>query len=167
MKEYARKFNLPILIETGTYHGEMVLAMKNVFRDIFSIELQAELYSNAVNKFSKYKHIRIIQGDSTVELNKILQEIREPCLFWLDGHYSAGETAKGEKETPIMEELEQIFSSYHKGHVILIDDAREFVGENDYPTLSALEAFVSERRPDSTFEVEDDIIRIYAPIAHE
>ena len=86
---------------------------------------------------------------------------REPCLFWLDGHYSAGITAKGEKETPIWEELEHICDHPIKNHVILIDDASLFVGKNDYPNLDSLQKFVESRFPDNIFEVRDDMIRIY------
>jgi hypothetical protein len=45
--------------------------------------------------------------------------------------------------------------------VILIDDARCFTGENDYPTLDELKSFVAERKPNHKFSVEHDIIRIH------
>jgi len=87
--------------------------------------------------------------------------VEKPCLFWLDGHYSGGNTAKGEKETPIMEELRQICAHPVKNHLILIDDAREFTGQNDYPTIESLRTFVGARLPGYGFDVKDDIIRIY------
>ena len=36
--EYARRFGLLTLVETGTYYGEMVAATRNYFRRIYSIE---------------------------------------------------------------------------------------------------------------------------------
>jgi len=74
------------------------------------VELSTELYERAKRKFSRYKHISIFKGDSSKVLPEILSQIEEPCLFWLDGHYSKGITATGEKETPILEELKHIFN---------------------------------------------------------
>jgi len=161
VKEYARQFSLDILIETGTYTGNMVFLMKGVFGQIFSIELDDNLCQKAKERFTKYSHIHIIQGDSSQVLPKILSSIGQPCLFWLDAHYSGGLTAKGDLDTPIIAELKHIFSHQIKDHVILIDDAREFVGLNDYPTIQNLKDFIYQECPDYIFEVADDIIRVY------
>ena len=64
----------------------------------------------------------LIQGDSGVELGNLVGKLSGPALFWLDGHYSEGETAQGPKDTPIFEELEHIFSARRDGDVILIDE---------------------------------------------
>lgn len=87
--------------------------------------------------------------------------MNEPCLFWLDGHYSGGNTSNGEKETTIMEELKRICAHSVINYVILIDDAREFTGQDDYPTLESLRIFIKARLPCHEFEVQGDIIRIY------
>ena len=161
VKAYAAQFGINIFVETGTYLGEMVGAVKYNFKRIYSIELSHELYENARKKFSKHKHISIVNGDSAEVLPEILKYVKEPCLFWLDGHYSGGNTAKGKKETPIMEELKQICAHPVKNHLILIDDAREFTGQNDYPTIESLWTFIGARLPGYEFDVQDDIIRIY------
>jgi hypothetical protein len=85
-------------------------------------------------------------------------------LFWLDAHYypnSGGTTAKGELETPIIKELHCILNHPVEGHVILIDDAREFPGRNNYPTIAQLQDLIVKRHPNRAFEVKDDIIRIH------
>ena len=102
-----------------------------------------------------------MQGDSSKVLPELLDKIKKPCLFWLDGHYSGGITGKGDLNTPILNELKSIFSHQIKDHVILIDDARCFTGEEDYPTIKALKEFVIKNRPDWVFEVRNDIIRIH------
>ena len=104
-------------------------------------------------------------GDSSRVLSEVLPRITEPCLFWLDAHHSGGVTARGPVDTPIMAELQLIFDARIPRAVILIDDARCFVGENDYPTLDALRQFVLENRPTWAVEVQDDIIRISDPSA--
>jgi hypothetical protein len=78
----------------------------------------------------------------------------------LDGHYSAGNTALGDRETPVSAEVAAILNHPVKGHVVLIDDARNFDGTHDYPTLTALRDYVHRVLPNADFSVENDIIRI-------
>jgi hypothetical protein len=161
IKEYARRFSTDILIETGTYEGDMVASMRDHFSQIFSIELSHDLYQKAKLRFAKYSHICILHGDSSEILPQILSSINKPCLFWLDAHYSGGITVRGDIDTPIISELKRILSHSIKNHVILIDDAREFTGLNDYPTIENLKDFIRQECPDCVFEVADDIIRIH------
>jgi hypothetical protein len=161
VKEYAYKYSLNILIETGTFLGNMVAATKDTFRQIYSIELQPQLYEQAKQRFSQLNHIKIVHGDSSEVLQQILPSISEACLFWLDAHYSCAAipTARGPKETPILEELNLILNHpYH--HVILIDDIRLFVGSNDYPLLYNLQQFIYTCSPEANLTVEDDIMRV-------
>jgi hypothetical protein len=44
--------------------------------------------------------------------------------------------------------------------VIVIDDARCFGRDPDYPSLRELREFIRSKRPDAEVEVEDDSIRI-------
>ena len=161
VKTYAKNFLISIFVETGTYEGEMVNAIRKIFETIYSIELDYELYNSAKEKFSKYNQISIIQGDSSKILPLILSKINQPCLFWLDAHYSGGFTSKGEIETPILTELSHILNNSEFDHVILIDDARCFIGLNDYPTLKELKNLISKKRPNYSFIVKEDIIRIH------
>jgi hypothetical protein len=149
-----------VLIETGTYYGDMVEAMKNDFNRIYSIELSNELYENAKRRFAGDDRIMIIHGDSGIELGKLITDLDQPALFWLDGHYSAGVTAKGDKDTPIFEELTHIFGSRQIGHVIIIDDARCFGTDPAYPSFDELSGFIKANGPDVKIEVENDGIRI-------
>ena len=88
--------------------------------------------------------------------------------FWLDGHYSSDFqlgtdyiiTAKGAKDTPIFEELKPIISSSSFRHMMLIDDARLFTGNEDYLTKKQLQQFVKYNLPDYIFSIKKDIIRI-------
>ena len=161
IKEYAKKFSLSTLVETGTYLGSTVDATKGTFRRIISVELDPTLYEQAKRKFSEFEQILILQGDSGEVLPSILNDLTEPCLFWLDGHFSGGITAQGKLDTPIVQELMAISQHLVKSHVILIDDARLFDGQNSYPTVNELQGFVSEKYGDCAFEIKDDIIRIH------
>jgi hypothetical protein len=147
------------LIETGTYLGDMVEAQKGKFKNIISIELSVSLFEKARNRFRNDKNVQILQGDSGKVLPNILKEISEPVIFWLDGHYSEGITAKGEKECPIFEEIDAIFDSLDLNHVLLIDDARCFDGNGDYPTIDNLVDYVKSKNVKYSVEVKNDIIR--------
>ena len=165
VKEYGKRFSIDTLVETGTYLGFMIASTKDRFRRIYSIELDETLYRRAAKKFSKHPHITILQGDSGEVLSRILESIRGNCLFWLDAHHSSGaafKTAKGKLETPIVRELTQILTHPNaREHVILIDDAREFTGSNDYPSIRELREMVSRMQPGFALELRDDIFRIH------
>jgi hypothetical protein len=160
LREMAAENGLTVLVETGTYYGDMVEAMRSHFEKVYSIELSSELYERARRRFRGAGNVELLCGDSGVELGKIVARLDRAALFWLDGHYSAGVTAKGVKDTPIYEELDHILSARDLGHVIIIDDARCFGVDADYPTLEELKAYVLARRPNLAITVQDDSIRI-------
>ena len=157
--DYARKFKIHTFVETGTYYGDMIDAVQNKFIKIYSIELDNNLFQLAQKKYAKFPHIKIINGDSAKKIKDVLAEVNEPCLFWLDGHYSGPGTAKGSLETPLLKELSLILESPIKNHVILIDDAREF-GTGDYPVTADLQKMVANY-PAYAFEIKGDSARIY------
>jgi hypothetical protein len=156
---YQLKYQYKVLIETGTYLGDMVEAQKNNFDKIISIELGEELWKNAVARFKKHDHISIFKGDSGMVLKDIAKLLKEPAIFWLDGHYSEGITAKGDKDCPIFNELDGIFLYGKFNHILLVDDARDFNGKGDYPTIEALAKYVKGKDDRYTVEIKDDIIR--------
>ena len=135
IKYYATKFSLQNFIETGTYMGEMIDGVPNNFSKIISIEFDPALADRAKNKFSSYGHVTILQGDSGQVLPSVISNMTGTCLFWLDAHYSGGVTSQGDLETPIAKELKVLLDHPCSEHVIFIDDAHEFMGQNNYPTL--------------------------------
>lgn len=158
---YARRFGTRVLIETGTYRGDMIWAQRDHFDKLYSIELADQFFRDAVERFKAFPHIKIVHGDSGVMLGPVLKEVDQPALFWLDGHYSAGETARGELDCPIVKEFDHVFAHAVRDHVILIDDARHFIGSDGYPTIEQTRRMILARRPDWHFEVADDLIRAH------
>ncbi len=132
---YGRAFGLKTLVETGTYLGDMVEAQRLRFDRLISIELSQDLYKAARSRFAHAKNVTILRGDSGELMPSIVAGLEGPALFWLDGHYSAGITARGSLETPVQRELEAVLGSKTGYHVILVDDARCF-GSGDFPTFS-------------------------------
>ena len=163
IKAYARRFGCLYFVETGTYFGETVQASLNTFRKIWSIELSPEFAAAAQKRFACHPHVRIIRGDSGKLLQEVVPQLDQPTLFWLDGHYCGGNTAKGDTECPIFAELDAVFSGQPARDVILIDDARSFVGKSDYPTIRQLRDYVVKRDPNLQFYIADDAVRIHRP----
>jgi hypothetical protein len=159
IQEYQQKFGYSILVETGTYLGDMVEAQKSRFKKIISIELGVDLFKKAEMRFINDKNVIILQGDSGYVLPEILKELNEPAIFWLDGHYSEGITAKGSKDCPIIEELDAILQNKRFYHILLIDDARCFNGRGDYPTVEKLKEYIKSKNEKYRVEVRHDIIR--------
>lgn len=160
VSSYLKQYNLKYFFETGTYLGD-TLGYIARDRDIMctSIELDEALFCQAQARFSRYANVTILQGDSGVILPQCLYQLCTPALFWLDGHYSGGITGRGKSDTSISTELEAILESPIKEHIILIDDARYFVGKNDYPHLDQLIKQVRDKS-DYKIEVSADIIRL-------
>lgn len=161
--DYIRRSGISVFIETGTYKGRMVYAVMPYVKEIYTIELDEALFQDARKRFAGYSNIHILQGQSGVILRDVLSVIDEPCLFWLDAHWSGGSTAKSEFDTPIMQELKCILNDKTaEEDIILIDDAHCFTGKNDYPSLEGLKEYVLSRHPDWMFEIRDDIIRAHS-----
>jgi hypothetical protein len=160
IKKWQAMTGYKLFVETGTFLGETTLAMSEVFERCWTVEIDASLYAKALVRFEGRTNITPLHGSSGTLISPILKEIDAPAIFWLDGHYSRANTGRGNVDTPILDELTRIFEHPIKEHVILIDDAREFLGVNDYPTIKALHRFVRAHSP-YRVRVSNDIIRLY------
>lgn len=160
LSAYLQRFVLRHFIETGTHLGDTLayIALDKAVK-CTSIELSDEYYQAAKQRFASYTNVILLQGDSGAVLPGCVRSLQAPALFWLDGHYSGGDTARGEMDTPVSTELQVILDSPIKTHVILIDDARCFDGTNGYPHLDAL---LNTVRENGTYRIEisADIIRL-------
>jgi hypothetical protein len=159
VREYGDKFGLKTLIETGTYYGEMVSAMKSRFDVIFSIEQDPALAETARHKFSGDPQIKILQGDSKVILPEIVKALKQPALFWLDAGYYGWAGAQGDQDR-LSVELEAILGHSVKGHVILMDDADGLNGKNGAPTVAEVTERIQHNSPGQKVEVGFNILRI-------
>ncbi|MBC8076119.1 MAG: hypothetical protein H7Y32_08610 [Chloroflexales bacterium] len=160
VQAYGRRYGLHTLVETGTFRGDMIVACGRTFGQIYSIELDPQLHSAARVRFRGYSTVALLQGDSADVLPGVLAQLAAPALFWLDAHYSGGVTARSASDTSIVRELDLILAQRAHAHVVLIDDAHEFVGANDYPRLDDLRAHLRSARPDLMLDVRHNIIRI-------
>lgn len=164
LRKMAAKHNIDTFVETGTAGGGTVLRLEKSFKKLYTIELDPFLYEkgrlSVDGRKRKASSIECIKGDSGVVIGEILARLDSPALFWLDAHYSGQGTARGALDTPIVQELQSIFSHPAKDHVIVIDDAREFNGTNDYPALDELKVIIAGLSSRHRIIQDNDIIII-------
>jgi hypothetical protein len=160
VSSYLERFHLGHFIETGTHLGDTLADVaRNGSVACTSIELSDAYFHGAAQRFRNYPNVMLKHGDSAAVLPECVRGLQTPALFWLDGHYSGGNTARGGVDTPVSAELSAILDSPIKAHVILIDDARCFDGTNTYPCLEAL-LHTIRQSGHYDIEVSADIIRL-------
>jgi hypothetical protein len=161
--EYARKYGLRTLVETGTYYGEMVAALKTSFDRVDSVESVPELARAAARKFKSHPHVRIFEGESQNVIPQILASLTEPALFWLDAGYYTWDGLDRDKQRLAME-LEAILNDRILSHVVLIDDASTLkfrVGNNPEPSnIRERQENLSGAFPTRQVDIRNDIVRI-------
>lgn len=131
-------------IETGTYMGDTTEALARISKKVISIEPSEGLYRKSVERLRKFENVELIHGASEASFEAACSSVRGSVMFWLDGHYSGGDTFKGQRDCPIEFELQTISKflfKYDQVHVY-IDDFRLFrdseMQKSDYPLKSFL-----------------------------
>jgi hypothetical protein len=127
------ELSLASAVETGTFMAESAIALRGIFGKVWSIELSSQLYE-AANAQHASDGLKFIHGASHRVLPSLLREISDPALFWLDGHWSGGDTAGEDRECAVLDEIAAIDAwPYAGGSAVLVDDARLFLGPPPAP----------------------------------
>jgi hypothetical protein len=147
LKKYASAAEYGIAVETGTLFGVSALRLSRHFSRVYTIEINRELYEKAAAKFRDHDRVRVLFGDSKLVLRELLKEIRQPCLFYLDAHFSgdratnwkqsrwrgyrvdtgyAGDRPSAENQVPLFEEIKAIHDGLKSRCLIYIDDVDKF-----------------------------------------
>jgi hypothetical protein len=115
----------PCFIETGTNEGDTTFSLEPYFDKIYTIEFSEKYYNNTKQKYKGNK-INFMLGDSSIVFNSLLPNITDKCIFFLDGHWSCGDTGKSSKDCPLDEEITHINNLFQNEAIIIIDDFRLF-----------------------------------------
>jgi len=112
-------------IETGTLVGDTIFAVEPYFNKLYTIEFSEKYYNYSKSKYIGSK-INFILGDSSVVFESLLPNITDKCIFFLDGHWSSGDTGRSTKDCPLDEEITHINNLFTNDAIIIIDDFRLF-----------------------------------------
>ena len=112
-----------VCVESGTYQGESALLFTEYFGHVHTIELSPKWYDYSRERLKDRENITCHFGDSAVVLKDLTKQIEEPVFYYLDAHFAGGDTAFGDKEVPLVEELTEIAARPY-ADVIVIDDMR-------------------------------------------
>ncbi|OLP81724.1 hypothetical protein AK812_SmicGene37711 [Symbiodinium microadriaticum] len=142
-------------VETGLFHGEGALKAlsSGLFRQVISIEVNAELVERAREKLKlplAAGLLKVVHDDSC-NLWHHIQDLHEPCTFFLDAHgywvqecpASSGDPESDDRDPdsqspcPLLAELEAIAQHpLARQHKVLIDDRRCLQPGWEHPTQS-------------------------------
>lgn len=157
------RLGLERAVETGTYRGEGTRVLADVFERVVTIEIAPELARAAAKSLSPLRNVEVICGDSCDVLPKLVDPAR-PTLYWLDGHWSGGETGGERHECPVLAELAAL-SGGHPEDCILIDDARLFLAPpppphdaDEWPRYREVEDALRVGRPSRSINVAHDVV---------
>jgi hypothetical protein len=115
----------PCFIETGTLNGDTTFALEPYFEKLYTIEFSEKYYTGTKNNYRGNK-INFILGDSSIVFESLLPTISEKCVFFLDGHWSSGDTGHSNKDCPLEEEITHINNLFQNEAIIIVDDFRLF-----------------------------------------
>jgi hypothetical protein len=150
-------------VETGTFRGDGARTLAAIFDEVVTIELSEKLYSEASVNLGDEPAVRVLNGNSAKLLGDLV-EIEKPTFFWLDGHWSGGETVGMDEQCPVLGEVAAI-SAGHPDDCVLIDDARFFSASppppydrSQWPTLTELMDTIRDAWPDHHVTVVKDVV---------
>lgn len=158
-KNIFRKYLNNVFIETGSFYGDGIsLALEAGFKKIYSIELSPHHHKHCIERFKYFPQVTLILGDSYLVLPELLKTINEPITFWLDGHYSEGDTVMSKYESPLMQELDAINNHSINTHTIIIDDLRCWNKEKHGFDTEIIKTKCLEINPNYSFIFEDGYV---------
>jgi len=148
-------------IETGCYQGAGVQMVVDHYQQVHSIELSEKWFNHCKERFQDNPKVHIHFGNSKYILPDLLTNVNEPVTVYLDGHFSAGETAIGEElvdgvsSAPLLTELE-ILQARPFDDIIIIDDCR-MLGRRDWINKGRTSGMWPEYEYDWTAITEESI----------
>ncbi|MCF8323667.1 MAG: hypothetical protein K9I84_01810 [Leadbetterella sp.] len=161
IRKLKNKLGINCFVETGTFYGQTVNFAKDLFEEVYSIEIYSPLYEYNLESFKHVSNVNLLLGDSGTVFETLLPKLENKCIFWLDGHYSGFGTGKGEIVSPIIKEIRAIHKFHRSDNCILIDDYRLFGLESGYPSLEEVKFEILNINKNYIIEIDSDCIVAY------
>jgi hypothetical protein len=140
-----------------------------VFPEVITIEIMPHLQAKAAARLAGTA-VRTLMGDS-VDLLPDLYE-GPPTFYWLDGHWSTGDTGGVDRQCPVLDELAALEDG-DPLDCILIDDARLFLAapppldQSQWPTIGEVFDRLRLVRPGHHVTIGHDIVIAVPETARE
>jgi len=164
-------FGVRVFVETGTFRGRTANWASTLFPKVITIEASEEIWKQARTKYSSVTNIEFRHGRSEEVLNKVVRAIRQPAVFWLDAHWSGGNTFGSTSICPIRREIKEILVASCQ-HVVLVDDVRLFLAPpplphdpDNWPSIGELLSDLQAVRPEGYQAITVDILISVPPHA--
>jgi hypothetical protein len=113
-------------VESGTYLASTARWASHYFEKVHTVEAAENLFRDNVARHGMIANIAFHHGESPRFLREVLPSLEGPAVFWLDAHWSGGDTFGESDQCPLISELEEIVK-YDAPHCLFIDDARMFL----------------------------------------
>jgi tetratricopeptide (TPR) repeat protein len=136
------------VVETGTCTGYSTRKLSRLYSRVDTVELGEDLAAQTQGRMTieGYRNVHFHVGDSARVLRSIAPEIHEPCVFYLDAHWSgdetvdwassewkgygvatahrgkSGERPSSEDQVPLLAELRAICEEFPHRAIVYIDD---------------------------------------------
>ena len=151
------------VLESGTFMGDTVEYFMPHAERIISVEVEPKLFADAQRKFEDAANVELVFGDALHLIPGIVDELEDPPLIWLDGHFSEGVTGSGDEIEPAASILAQLGAvRTPAGTTIVVDDLRLFGLHPDFPGVDELVLRARQGFPDAQIRVGLDSLVIEA-----
>jgi glycosyltransferase involved in cell wall biosynthesis len=149
------------LLESGTFVGDTVEYFMPHAARIISVEVEPKLFADAQRKFLGVPNVELVFGDALHLIPGIVDELEDPPLIWLDGHFSEGVTGSGDEIEPAASILASLGAvRTPAGTTIVVDDLRLFGLHPDFPGLDELVQRARQGFPEAQIRVGLDSLVI-------
>jgi hypothetical protein len=149
-------------LESGTYRGDTTAYFVPHADRVITVEIDDQYYQKAKARFAAEPKVEVVIGDALAEIPRIVGELGDPPLIWLDGHYSGGATGLGVEVEPALTIIELIGGVAPAGTTIIVDDLRLFGRLADFPGLDDLILTARKAFPTATLRTGLDSLVIGA-----
>jgi hypothetical protein len=166
--KFMEKGGIRNFVETGTFQGGTTFWAANHFDEVFTIEIDPAISKATALRPGRPKNIQFFIGNSKDVLPEVAEKLQGRSLFWLDGHWCNVTELGKDMECPLMDELRALDKM--KDAVILIDDARAFLGplppphdNTQWPRIDEIFLLLKQQFPDNLVTIADDVIYCLPP----
>jgi len=160
----AKEHRLAEFIETGTYRGNTAQWAARHFDRVHTIENSRVIFEKTAVQLRTVANVDFRYGDSRIQLEAIVSDLKSSAVIWLDSHWCGGESYGENDQCPLLEEI-AIINRVPTEHFVFIDDARLFLSPpplpntiDAWPTVSQIIQLLNQGRYQRYVVVVEDVI---------